>query len=487
MNSPAINTVAIDKLVKNNLSFFTHKVFNTVSPASNYKNNWHIDLMSEYLMACQKGEIKRLIINIPPRFMKSISVSVAFPAWLLGHNPKTQIMCASYGMALSHKHSMDTRLILESDWYQNLFADTQLVADQNTKSKFVTTQRGFRLATSIGSAVTGSGADFLILDDPLNADGANSQPVRDAANNWYDQVFSTRLNDRKEGCIILVMQRLHENDLSGHLLAKGGWEHLSIPLIAEADTVYEHGDVKVKRELGNLLHEERLGAKEIKQLKSELGPYSFAGQYQQRPSPDGGGEFRKEWIQYYDTIDHSTLNKYIFVDPANSKNKNSDYTAMITIGIGPDNNIYVLDIIRDRLDVKEREDTLFKLHEKYKPLGVAIEKYGMQVMADDIKYAQERRNYRFHVTEVGGSMDKNSRIRRLQAVFANHRIYFPKTMYKTNHENKLVELVDTFITQEYTTFPVGLHDDMIDCLSRMMDITLQKPGTSNFDYYSFYR
>lgn len=485
MKNPIINQLSIDPLIRDDLSFFTHKAFNTVSPSSIYKNNWHVDLMSEYLMACKNGEIKRLIINIPPRFMKSISVSVAFPAWLLGQNPKTQIMCASYGMALSHKHSMDSRLLIESEWYKRIFPRTKLVEDQNTKSKFVTTERGFRLATSIGSAVTGSGADFLIIDDPLNADGANSETTREAANTWYDQVFSTRLNDRKEGCIILVMQRLHENDLSGHLLAKGGWENLSIPLIAECDTEYSRGKIKIKREMGNILHEQRLGEREIKQLKAELGPYAFAGQYQQRPSPAGGGEFRKEWIQYYDSIDHSTLNKYIFVDPANSKHKKSDYTAMFVIGVGQDKNVYILDMVRDRLDVKGREDMLFSLHQKYRPLGVAYEKYGMQVDSDWIRYAQERRNYRFPITDVGGTMDKEGRIRRLQSMFANSRMWFPRALFKNNHENNVIDLVNEFIIQEYVPFPVGVHDDMMDCLSRMMDITLQYPGNAGFDYHKF--
>ena len=161
-------------LLKNDLTAFIQKTFTTVSPSSIYSHNWHITIIAEYLLACQRGEIKRLIINIPPRFMKSIAASVAFPAWLLGHDPKKQIMCASFAMALSHKHSEDSRLIVQSEWYKEIYPNTTLVDDQNTKSKFVTTERGFRYATSIGSPITGAGADFLIIDDPLNADEANS-------------------------------------------------------------------------------------------------------------------------------------------------------------------------------------------------------------------------------------------------------------------------------------------------------------------------
>ena len=129
-------------LLRNNLTAFTEKVFSHVDPGAKYLPNWHIGLIAEYLKACQNGDIQRLIINIPPRHLKSISVAVAFPAWLLGHNPSEQIMCASYSQTLSESHSLNCRLVVESDWYQWLFPDTRIVDDQNTKRKFVTTQRG---------------------------------------------------------------------------------------------------------------------------------------------------------------------------------------------------------------------------------------------------------------------------------------------------------------------------------------------------------
>lgn len=476
---------AFRALLRDDLTSFTHQVFNTVSPSSIFAPNWHVNLISEYLLACQKGEIKRLIINIPPRFMKSISVSVAFPAWLLAHDPKTQIMCASYGMALSHKHSLDCRLVLEQEWFKEVYPQVKLVDDQNTKSKFMTTERGFRMSTSIGSAVTGAGADFLIVDDPLNADNANSEVAIENANNWFDQVYSTRLNDPKKGCMIVIMQRLHEKDLSGHLLKKGGWEHLRLPLISEKDEVISKGNIRIERKEGDLLHPERIGESEVIQLKNILGPYGFAGQYQQSPSPAGGGVFKQEWIQYYNTVEPSKLNVYMFIDPANSKGKNSDYTAIAVLGVGADKNIYVIDMVRDRLDVKGREDIIFSLHQKYKPLGVYIEKYGMQVDIDWLRYSMDRLNYRFPVYEVGGAMDKVSRIKRLEAMFARGQIWFPRHMHKACSDNTVVDLVEEFITKEYVTFPRGLHDDMLDAMSRICDITIEYPGNNNFDYYSF--
>src|ERR1700674_770682 len=182
------------EMIKRDLTLFTEQVALTVSPAVNFQPNWHIELIAEYLEACRRGDIRRLIINIPPRHLKSISVNVAFPAWLLAHDPAQQIMCASYGQRLSEKHHMDCRLVMQQQWYRDLFPHVQLSDDQNTKSKFVTSARGHRISTSVGGAATGEGANFLIMDDPVKADDATSDTIRESANVWFDQTFSTRLN-----------------------------------------------------------------------------------------------------------------------------------------------------------------------------------------------------------------------------------------------------------------------------------------------------
>lgn len=474
------------RLIKEDLTTFTQKVVQTVSPEANYQHNWHIELIAEYLLACQRGDIKRLIINIPPRHLKSISVNVAFPAWLLGHNPGEQIMCASYSQELSFKHALDCRLVMQQKWYQDIFPDTRIVEDQNTKRKFITSSRGHRIATSVGGTATGEGAQYLIVDDPVSAQQGESTAFRETANTWFDQTFSTRLNDKKSGCIIVIMQRLHENDLTGHLLAKGGWEHLCLPMVAEKDELLKCGYYEKERKVGDLLHPERNGPKEIEDLKIELGSYAYSGQYQQRPSPEGGGEFRKEWIQYYDELAPHTLNYYILVDPANSKTKDSDYTAMVVIGAGGDGNLYLIDLVRDRLNVREREEKLFELHKKYKPKSVVYEKYGMQCDADWLREAMSHRNYRFHLQEIGGKLSKEDRIKRLIPYFVDRKIYFPKVLYKTNYKNQAIDVIDEFIIQEYCTFPVGIHDDLLDAMSRICDITIQYPGYNTINYYELY-
>ncbi len=475
---------AILGIQRNSLPEFIRRTFSIIDPISTYKHNWHIDLISEYLHACERREIKRLIINIPPRFLKSISCSIAFPAWLLGHNPSEKITCVSYAHKLSVTLSESTRAVMSSDWYNCLFPDT--VLRHQTQTELKTTDMGFRMCTSTGGVLTGLGGNYIIVDDPLSVQQAQSMNERDKANVWFDSL-STRLDDKKNGVIIVIMQRLHANDTTGYLLEKGGWEHLKIPLVAEEKTIYHMGPITKEVEEGELLHPTMFGEEEVETAKREMKAYAFSGQCQQNPAPTGGGEFIRDWLQFYKgKLTATNFNTYIMVDPANAKKAHSDYTSMVVVGLGADKNFYVLDWVRDRLNIREREERLFELHEKWKPKYVLYEKYGLMVDVDTMREAMNYRNYRFVITEVGGSMNKIDRILRLQPYFYDGRIWLPEQLIRANYEGKSVDLIEDFIHQEYLTFPVGLHDDMLDSLSRIFDApTLAWPGDHQFDYYKF--
>ena len=209
-----------NEVLRNDLSAFIHKSFNTINPSVKYSHNWHIDLIAEYLKEVYNGNIKRLIINIPPRSLKSVCISVAFPALILGKNPSSRIIVASYSEILSLKHSTDCRIIINSQWFKKLFPDFQLNQSQNEKHKFATTQNGYRFATSIGGSLTGEGGDILIVDDPHNPQQIMSDKYRLKTIEWFSNTFVSRLNDKKNGVIIIVMPRLHQNDLVGYLLSK---------------------------------------------------------------------------------------------------------------------------------------------------------------------------------------------------------------------------------------------------------------------------
>jgi hypothetical protein len=191
--------------LRQDLYAFIEKGFRELNPTTQFLRNWHIEKMAAELEACRRGETNRLIINVPPRSLKSICASVAFPAWLLGHKPGSQIICASYGQDLANKHALDCRRIMASPWYQALFPHTRLSSERQAVEEFMTTRQGFRLSTSVGGMLTGRGVDFIIIDDPLKPEEALSDTRRKAVNDWFDHTLYSRLNDKRTGCIILIM------------------------------------------------------------------------------------------------------------------------------------------------------------------------------------------------------------------------------------------------------------------------------------------
>lgn len=295
-----------DELAYRSLNHFIRQLWPVVDP-SEFKNGWHLDTMSEHLEAVSRGEITRLIINIPPRHMKSLMVSVFWPAWTWLHNPSKQWLFASYAESLSIRDSVKCRRLIQSLAYQNLLMryqpDFMLTGDQNTKIRFENNLGGYRLATSVGGALTGFGADFICADDAHNVVEGESETVRQGVLEWWDYAMSTRLNDPKTGAYVIIMQRLHEEDLTGHILAKDRenqeWSHLCLPARYEKEnrTVSPLKFTDPRTVVDEPLWPERYGDKELASIEKDLGIYGSAGQLQQRPSPRTGGMFPVENFQ----------------------------------------------------------------------------------------------------------------------------------------------------------------------------------------------
>ena len=201
-------------LLYHDFASFAARAFRELNPRTPFLMNWHIELIAAKLAAVHAGRIRRLIVSLPPRHLKSHLASVAFPAWCLGHEPSTEILCVSYAQDLADKLSRDCRRILASDWYQRLFP-TRLSPRHQAVPEFETTAQGSRVATSVGGVLTGRGADLIVIDDPLKPEEALSQTQRQAANEWYDHTLYSRLNDKLRGAIVLIMHRLHESLPSG--------------------------------------------------------------------------------------------------------------------------------------------------------------------------------------------------------------------------------------------------------------------------------
>ena len=221
-------------LLRADFGSFAAHCFRELNPRTPFAPSWHHEFIAAKLAAVRAGRVRRLIICVPPRHLKSHLASVAFPAWCLGHDPSAQIVCASYAQDLADKLSRDCRRIVAADWYQRAFP-TRLSPQRQAVPEFETTAQGCRLATSVGGVLTGRGADLIIIDDPLKPDEALSQAQRRAANEWFDHTLYSRLNDKRNSAIVLIMHRLHEDDLVGHVLAQEDWEVVRFPAIAEED------------------------------------------------------------------------------------------------------------------------------------------------------------------------------------------------------------------------------------------------------------
>jgi len=288
-------------LLRQDFLTFAHRCFQTVAPGQVYQHNWHLEAIACQLMACLEGRCTRLIVTLPPRGLKSLLCSVALPAFALGRDPSQRVICCSYAQDLSGKHSRDSRSVIESPWYRQVFPRTRIDPRKNTEAELETTAKGFRLATSVGGPLTGRGGNLVIIDDPMKPSDAYSEPKRASVAQWYETTLLSRLDNKGEDVIIIVMQRLHVDDLVGYVLEQeGDWTHLNLPAIAETDEIIPIGGGRMhRRAIGEALHPAREPIAVLERLRTEMGSLAFAAQYQQTPLPLEGGLINWHWFRTY--------------------------------------------------------------------------------------------------------------------------------------------------------------------------------------------
>jgi len=443
-------------LLRSNLASFIRQCFRTLNPTSQFRDNWHILAIAWHLEQVRIGKIKRLIICMPPRSLKSISASVAFPAFIHGLDPSKLIIAVSYGQELSIKLHNDYRLILSSDWYKALFPRTRISQQKDTENEVVLTERGGRLATSINGVLTGRGADLIIIDDPLKPGDAMSEPKRRAVNDWFGSTLLSRLNDKASSAIVIVTQRVHADDLVGHVLETSGedWTVLELPAIATESQTIQIGDNKIyRRSADELLHADRESLQILDELRRDIGSYAFEAQYQQRPVPPDGAMFKADWITHYDQLPSPDEGTFIIQswDTASKTGPSNDWS-VCTTWLVKKGHYYLVDVQRKKLDYPDLKALAIGLAQRYEPRVVLVEDTGV-----GIGLIAELKEAGIDAVAVKPEISKEARASVQSAKFESGRVLFPRSA---------PWLPD--LRAELLAFPGSRHDDQVDSITQAL-------------------
>ena len=350
---------------KSSLLAFIEEGWKIVEPKTPFCSGWHLEAICDHLQALHNGQIQDLLINIPPRHMKSLAVSVFFPAWEWITEPSYRYVCSSYAEALSKRDSVKCRRLIQSLWYQARWGGVyHLTSDQNEKLRFENNMTGMRLATSVDGLGTGEGGDRIMVDDPHNVKDGNSPVKRTNVIEWWDETMSTRLNDENTGAKIIIMQRVHERDLSGHVLAENhGYTHLCLPAryegknrivstVVNKETGKPWTDKRTKR--NEPLWGAKFGEKELKKREKKMSSYAIAGQHQQRPAPRGGGMFEVVNFKLVKNVPGDIIKSVRYWDKAGTED-GGKHTAGVLTHLLSDGSYCIADVIRGQWEAPKRE------------------------------------------------------------------------------------------------------------------------------------
>lgn len=443
------------------LAAFVQAAWHILEPSTPLLWNWHLDAVCEHFEALDKGQIRRLIVNVPPRSLKSITASICYPAWVWTHAPHRRFMGASYAQSLQTKLSVDCRMLIESPWYQMHWGDLfSLKDDANQKTEFENTERGHRIATSVGGVATGKGCSDLLVDDPHDTTSAESDKERDAAVDAFRLKLTSRLDDKKTGRIAVIMQRLHHRDLTQVLLDEGGYTHLCLPSEAEDRTVvrFPMSGRQVVREPGSLLHPERLGQTELAAERRQMGSYGYAGQHLQRPVQRSGGIIKREWIQWYKTPPERLDQKIIVADLTYEEGADNDYTVVECWG-RRGGDIYLLDQLRAQCGVSAQIRMIKAMKAKHADAyKIAIEK-----KANGAAVIEMVKREITGVVEYNPRSSKTARLEAVEPAYEARQVHYPDPLLAPWVAVNEAELM---------SFPKGKNDDTVDCASMALSLLM---------------
>lgn len=439
---------------------FVKQAWPLVEPDRPFADNWHIGMICRHLEAATRGDTRRLLVNIPPGCMKSLLICVFWPCWVWINHPAARWLFASYSQQLSTRDSLKCRTLIGSEWYQeNWGHKVQLTNDQNQKTYFENTARGWRLATSVGGRGTGEHPDYIVVDDPHNVMQSESDVQRDAVLDWWEGTISTRGRVRGVRQVI-VMQRLHERDLSGHILAKGGdWDHLCLPMRYEGPDrmpVTTLGERDERSRIGELLWPAMYTEAIVNDLERDLGSLRSAGQLQQRPTAADGELFRREWFHVVPGVPEGTWRGVRYWDFAASEG-GGDYTVGVLVAKHRDGSFYIIDVVRGQWSVHKRNQKVIATAERDAQRGA----HNLHICIEQEPGASGIAAAQYMIQQLAGysvsadRVDKGKHVRwePLAAQFEAGNVFLVEGPWN-----------DQFI-QEHLIAPNGLHDDQVDAAS----------------------
>lgn len=480
---------------------FVKAAWNVLEPGTELKWNWHMDALCEHLQAVIEGDINRLIINIAPGHTKSTIVSQAWTAWGWTRDPHIRWLCASTDLGLAIRDNRNTRYLVESEWYRACYGrefslnqtSFDMSEDQNMKSFFENDNKGYRLGLSVGTKGIGRRGSHTLIDDPH--DPREGDVKRQKVLDWYAQTWKSRLNDQEHGTSVVVGQRIHDEDLCGHLLRLGGWEHLCLPeeYNPSRKCVTSIGWCDPRDKEGELLWPEKFPPVVIEDLKKNLGTFGYEAQYGQSPVPASGGTFQDAWKRYFEIDgDYYILhNKYgrrkpvairschieTVCDLATSEKEQADFFVIQVWSVTPENECLLLHQVRGHFNNPDQQKRAIEVYERYAPVRFWVEQVAYQ-----LAYIQQLRNYEIK-EEIAPNVYKVVRVVSIPVMswkpFRDKEVRAGVAAVKMEAGDlywlkDAAYLVD--LEPEIFKFPKSKKKDQVDCHSMICDILSSPRG-----------
>jgi hypothetical protein len=442
--------------VRSDFYTFLRQAFSTLRPGAPFMDNWHIHAIAHHVEQAIRGKMPRLIINLPPRQLKSVIDSVVLPAFLLGIDPTAKIICVSYSDALAKHMSLEFKRLVECEWYRRIFTGVRRA--KMTETEFLTDVGGFRFATSVGGTLTGRGGDFIIIDDPIKPADAMSEKLRESTNEWFRSTLLSRLDDKEFGVMIVVMQRLHVHDLTGFANAAGDFQVLSFPAIATKDERIAIGPGRYyNRREGESLHADRESLATLEGIRMRMGTFHFEAQYQQHPETPQGSFFKRPWFKIVTERPERGYNGrwYVSIDSASSTAETADYSA-ISVIYANDTGYYVMFAERGHWDY---EQLLAKALSYAQRLGRDVT-YILEAASSGISLYLSLVKARLSCFSYPPKFDKLGRAGLALPAIQSGRLH----IYDQPGHNAWVEPY----LNEFMTFPHGRFDDQVDSLTQFI-------------------